>query len=102
MSGSMGVSRRGVPQEFDVMKNGLLCCAVALAFVTGPAASEDSAPPTDAAKSKIVCKKEPTVGSKIPTRICKTQEQIETEKQNAKEATNAFQRDGDFQLHGGS
>ena len=52
-------------------------------------------------KSQIVCKNEPRLGSRIPLRICKTRAQLEEEKRNAEEATDAFQHDSDFQLHGG-
>jgi hypothetical protein len=84
------------------MKNLSLYSAVAsLALVAGPALSEDSktTTPTETAKANIVCKHEATQGTRIPRRVCKTKEQIKTEKQNAQEATLAFQKDGDFQLH---
>ena len=71
------------------MKNLVLSCTLALAtsLVAATAWSADTAPPTDASKSKIVCK---------------TQAQLDQEKQNAKEATNEFQRDGSQQLEKGS
>jgi len=86
------------------MKNLVLSCALALttSLVTANAWSADTAPPTDAAKSKIVCKNEATLGSRLPHRICKSQSQIDAEKQNAKEATSEFQRDGSMQLEKGS
>jgi hypothetical protein len=84
------------------MKNLSLCSVVAsLAFGAGPALSEDSTTtaPSEAAKANIVCRNEAPQGTRIPVRICKTKQQIKEERQNAKEATAAFQRDGDFQLH---
>jgi hypothetical protein len=85
------------------MKNLVLSCALAMAtMVAATAWSADTVPPTDAAKSKIVCKNEATLGSRLPHRTCKSQSQIDAEKQNAKEATNEFQRDGSMQLEKGS
>jgi hypothetical protein len=86
------------------MKNLVLSCTLALAtsLVAATAWSADTAPPTDASKSKIVCKNEATLGSRLPHRVCKTQAQLDQEKQNAKEATNEFQRDGSQQLEKGS
>ena len=87
------------------MKKFALLSAIALAtaVVAAPAWSADTAaPPTDAAKSKVVCKNESVVGTRLTTRVCKTQAQLETEKQNAKEATTEFQRDGSQQMEKGS
>jgi len=76
--------------------------ALATAVLAAPAWSADSTPPTDAAKTKVVCKNESVVGTRLTTRRCKTQAQIDNEKANAKEATGEFQRDGSMQMEKGS
>jgi hypothetical protein len=84
------------------MKNLFLSLTMATALVATTAWGDDAAPPTDAAKSKIVCKNESTLGSRLPQRNCKSLSQLDAEKANAKEATDAFQKDGSMQLEKGS
>jgi len=44
-----------------------------------------------------VCKKQQVMGTRIPQRVCKMQRQIDADKQNAREATDTWQRDGNMQ-----
>jgi hypothetical protein len=82
------------------MKKLILPClvAVATAAMATTAWSDDTdTVVTEPAKTKVVCKKEPVMGTRIPQRVCKTQAQIDADKQNAKEATNAWQKDANMQ-----
>ena len=82
-----------------------LTCLAALAItaVTTAAWGEDNNPAvTDPAKTKIICKKEQVMGTRIPQRVCKTQAQIEADRENAKEATDSWQRDANMQRAKGS
>ena len=76
-----------------------LPCLVALASaaVATAAWSDDKNVVTDPAETKVVCKKEQVMGTRIPQRVCKTRKQMDTDKQNAKEATDTWQRDGNMQ-----
>ena len=72
--------------------------ALATAAVATAAWCDDSAAvPDPAARTKVVCKKEPVMGTRIQQRVCKTQEQIDRDRENAKEATDTWQRDGNMQ-----
>ena len=52
---------------------------------------------TDPVETKVVCKKQQVMGTRIPQRVCKMQRQIDADKQNAREATDTWQRDGNMQ-----
>ena len=69
--------------------------AVAL-MAAAPAASETTAtPPTKAEKPKkadMVCKKEPVIGSRMPTRVCMTQADWDQRAVDAKADVVAAQR----------
>jgi hypothetical protein len=81
------------------MRKIILPClvAIAAAAVSATAWSDDTTAVTDPAKSKVVCKKEQVMGSRIPKRVCKTQAQMDADRENAKQATDAWQRDGNMQ-----
>jgi hypothetical protein len=85
------------------MNKMLLPCLVALAAtaVATTAWSDEANVVTDPPETKIVCKKEPVMGSRIQQRVCKTQAQIDKDRQNAKEATDTWQRDGNIQKTSG-
>ena len=76
-----------------------LPCLVALtiAAMATAAASDYKHVVTDPVETKVVCKKQYVMGTRIPKRVCKTQAQIDTDRQNAKEATDVWQRDGNMQ-----
>ena len=87
------------------MKKMILPCLVALATaaVATTAWSDDTTTTvTDPAKTKVVCKKEAVMGTRIPQRVCKTQAQIDADKENAKEATDHWQQDTNMQRAKGS
>jgi hypothetical protein len=79
---------------------GTLAAAPALAQVAAPAV----APPTDqkAAKkndrNKVICKTDEYVGSRIPSRICKTASEWEVTRQDAQTRLNQAGRSTDRQL----
>jgi hypothetical protein len=78
-------------------------CLFAIASLAAAATawSDDKNVVTDPAETKVVCKKEHVMGTRIPQRVCKTQKQIDADKQNAKEATEHWQRDGNMQKASG-
>ena len=82
----------------------ILPCLVALAATAtaGVAWSDDTSVTTDPAKSKIVCKKEAVAGTRIPKRVCRSQAQIDAEREVGKNATDAWQRDANMQKARGS
>jgi hypothetical protein len=86
------------------MRKIILPClvAIAAAAVSATAWSDDTTVVTDPAKTKVVCKKEQVMGSRIPKRVCKTQAQMDADKENAKEATDTWQRDANMQRAKGS
>jgi hypothetical protein len=71
--------------------------ALIIAVMSTAAASDDKHVVTDPAGTRVVCKKQYVMGTRIPQRVCKTQAQIDTDRQNAKEATDVWQRDGNLQ-----
>ena len=82
------------------MNKMVLPCLLALAttaMATAAWSDETEDVVTDPAQTKVVCKKEPVMGTRLKQRVCKTQDQIERDRQNAKEATDNWQRDGAMQ-----
>jgi hypothetical protein len=70
------------------MRTLLACSAAALLAATAASGQTESAPPAPAKKddgSKIVCKTEEFVGSRIPKRVCMTRSQWEQARQAAAE-----------------
>jgi hypothetical protein len=82
----------------------VLPCLVALAAtaMANVAWSDDTNVVTDPAKSKLVCKKETISGSRIPQRVCKSQAQLDAEREVGKNATESWQRDANMQRAKGS
>jgi hypothetical protein len=76
--------------------------ALAAAATATVAWSDDNTVTTDPAQSKIVCKKEAVSGTRIPKRVCRSQAQIDAEREAGKTATDAWQRDGNMQKAKGS
>lgn len=67
--------------------------ASAPAEATAPDQASTPAPasePVKAAKPKMVCRKEPSTGSAIPTRICRTPRQIDADREAAKGNINSM------------
>ena len=81
------------------MRKMVLPCLVALAAaaMANVAWSDDTNVVTDPAKSKIVCKKEAVVGTRLTKKVCKSQAQIDAERDAARNATDTWQRDGNVQ-----
>jgi len=63
---------------------------VAVAGSETTAQSEATAPPAKAEKPKMICKREPSTGSAIPKRVCRTQRQVDDEREAAKENINSL------------
>ena len=107
------------------MRMTLLICAVALATTYGcattpadPAATATStttssdqvstpaAAPSTAtsspSESGLVCESVASTGTRLAKRTCKSHAQIEQDRQNAKDTTNVYQRDGGYQWEKGS
>jgi hypothetical protein len=110
------------------MKNTLWICAVALATTygcastpadpaagattaTAPVEATTAATPAEEVKtpstssqseSKLVCESVANTGTRLATRSCKSHAQIEAERQNAKDTTNIYQRDGLYQKEKGN
>jgi hypothetical protein len=85
------------------MRKMVLPCLVALAAAaTASVAWSDDSVTTDPAKSKIVCKKEAVAGTRIPKRVCKSQAQIDAEREVGRNATDEWQRNANMQKARGS
>lgn len=81
-----------------------ILCAAAAALAGSPAIAGDNpkVKPTLDPGSKIVCKTEDVVGSKIPKRICLTRQQWDQVKDNARDALNQRSlRQGEKSMPGG-
>jgi|tagenome__1003787_1003787.scaffolds.fasta_scaffold20971069_3 hypothetical protein len=81
----------------------LASSAAALLAATVASGQTESAPPAPAKKddgSKIVCKTEEFVGSKIPKRVCMTRSQWEQARQAAAEIMDERQLSGETRGEG--
>lgn len=68
--------------------------AAAAAAPAQPAVSAPAAPATAKpanAKEKVICKAEPQLGSKFPKRVCRTQEQIDLQRDESRKAVQDMQ-----------
>jgi hypothetical protein len=73
------------------------CAALLIAATIGSSAyAQESAAPTaeptkkPAPADKLVCKQEPVIGSNIKKRVCKTQSQIDEERDAARQGLNGL------------
>lgn len=78
----------------------ILCaCALLLMFATSAVAAHESKPSarkvtgTTADGEKVTCKLERTVGSNLPRRVCRTQAEMELERELAREQLERDQND---------
>jgi Spy/CpxP family protein refolding chaperone len=68
------------------MRVAILCAAATALIASAAVAADDPQPKKVADATKIVCRTEQVVGSKIPKRICLTRQQWDQIKQNSQEA----------------
>ena len=70
--------------------------ALAVAAVSTTAWSDDTPAAADPAKTKVVCKKEAVMGTRIPQRVCKTQEQMDRDKEAMDQWAQEVKRNGSW------
>jgi hypothetical protein len=68
------------------MRVAILCAAATALLASAAVAGDDPQPKKVADATKIVCRTEQVVGSKIPKRICLTRQQWDQIKENSQEA----------------
>ena len=78
-------------------------CSAGVAWADPPPSTPaDGAHVPPAAAQKLICKKEPVIGSNIPKRVCRTQAQIDAEREASRDSMSEMNQRGHVSVDGRS